>query len=106
MVSRLSSTHSRSLRPRALWAGGAVVGVALAQLPSPAVMGIPIPAVGVAPAVAIVMAAGVAPTMAATTVAADIMEEGSIRAWRTRPGTHPAFIIRSRTISEVTEWDS
>ena len=106
MVSRLSSTHSRSLRPRALWAGGAVVGVALAQLPSPVVMGIPIPAVGVAPAAAIVMAAGGATTMAVTTVAGDTMEEGSIRAWRTRPGTRPAFIIRSRTISEVTEWDS
>jgi hypothetical protein len=63
-------------------------------------MGIPIPAVGVAPAAAIVMAAGVATTMAVTTVAADTMEEGSIRAWRTRPGTRPAFIIRSRTISE------
>src|ERR1700756_4556977 len=41
-------------------------------------------------------------TMAVTTGAADTMEEGSIRAWRTRP----AFIIRSRTISEVTEWNS
>ena len=65
-------------------------------------MGIPIPAVGVAPAAAIVMAAEAATTMAVTTAAADTMEEGSIRAWRTRP----AFIIRSRTISEVTEWDS
>ena len=65
-------------------------------------MGIPIPAVGVAPAAAIVMAARGATTMAVTTVAADTMEEGSIRAWRTRP----AFIIRSRTISEETEWDS
>jgi hypothetical protein len=93
--------ESHSLRPPTLWLGAAAVGVAPAQLPSPAVTGIVIPAVGVVPAVAIVMEAGVATTMAAgaviimaaTTVAAEgITPQGSVRAV-TLPGTRLESII-------------
>lgn len=100
----MSSTQPRSLRPSTLWLGAAVVGVAPAQLPSPAVMGIPIPAVGVAPAVAIVMAAGVVIIMAATTVAAEgITPQGSVRAV-TSPGMRPESIIPDTNLTGLVRY--
>jgi hypothetical protein len=71
-----------------------------------------IPAVSPVRAAVIITAGGVATTVdtmavtiMAATVAAHIMEEVSIRAWRTRPDTHPAFTIRSRIISAFANRD-